>query len=53
MIPKTNLHTHTSFTDGADTAEAMVRAALERGFFSLGFSDRWKPWRNIAPRRCG
>ena len=50
MTPKTNLHTHTSFTDGADTAEAMVRAALERGFFSLGFSDHMPDgWWRIPP----
>ncbi|MBR5157000.1 MAG: histidinol-phosphatase [Clostridia bacterium] len=33
-----NLHTHTSFCDGADTPEEMVIAALEKGFDSLGFS---------------
>ena len=50
MTPKTNLHTHTSFTDGADTAETMVRAALERGFFSLGFSDHMPDgWWRIPP----
>ena len=58
MIPKTNLHTHTSFTDGADAAEAMVRAALERGFFSLGLSDHmpdgwWKiPLKTVAEYRA-
>ena len=50
MTPRTNLHTHTSFTDGADTAETMVRAALERGFFSLGFSDHMPDgWWRIPP----
>lgn len=34
-----NLHTHTVFSDGRNTAEEMVAAALERGFFTLGFSD--------------
>lgn len=58
MTPKTNLHTHTSFTDGADTAETMVRAALERGFFSLGFSDHmpdgwWRiPTETVAEYRA-
>lgn len=33
-----NLHTHTTFCDGADTAEEMVCAAIEKGFSSLGFS---------------
>lgn len=39
MAPKSNVHTHTTFSDGRDTAEEMVRAALARGFVSLGFSD--------------
>ena len=33
-----NLHTHTTFCDGRDTPEEMVRLALEKGFDSLGFS---------------
>ena len=33
-----NLHTHTVFCDGADTAEAMVLAAIDKGFSSIGFS---------------
>lgn len=33
-----NLHTHTTFCDGKNTAEEMVVAALEKGFCSLGFS---------------
>ena len=33
-----NLHTHSVFCDGADTPEEMVEAALEKGFFSIGFS---------------
>ena len=33
-----NLHTHTTFCDGADTPEEMVKAAMEKGFSSLGFS---------------
>lgn len=35
----TNVHTHTTFSDGRDTAEAMVQAALRLGFHTLGFSD--------------
>lgn len=31
-------HTHTRFCDGLDAPEALVRAALDRGFVSLGFS---------------
>lgn len=36
---KSNVHTHTTFSDGKNTAEEMVQAALKLGFFSLGFSD--------------
>ena len=32
------VHTHTHFCDGKDSPEAMVLAALNRGFVSLGFS---------------
>ena len=34
-----NLHTHTNFVDGRDTAEEMVQAALALGFHTLGFSE--------------
>ena len=34
-----NLHTHTTFCDGRDTPEEMVRAAIECGFTSIGFSS--------------
>ncbi len=33
-----NLHTHTSFCDGANTPEEIVASAIEKGFSSLGFS---------------
>lgn len=33
-----NLHTHTTFCDGKNTAEEMILAALEQGMESLGFS---------------
>jgi histidinol-phosphatase (PHP family) len=39
ILIKSNLHTHTSYSDGKNTAEEMVQAALARGFVSLGFSD--------------
>lgn len=35
---KENLHTHTTFCDGKDTAEALVVRAMEAGFDVLGFS---------------
>ena len=34
-----NLHTHTTFGDGRNTAEEMVRAAIARGCTSIGFSE--------------
>ena len=39
MLPKSNIHTHTTFGDGRDTPEAMVEAALKLGFHTLGFSE--------------
>jgi histidinol-phosphatase (PHP family) len=34
-----NLHTHTTYVDGILSAEDMIKAALERGCDSLGFSE--------------
>ena len=34
-----NIHTHTTFSDGKNTAEEMVQKALELSFVSLGFSE--------------
>lgn len=36
---RSNLHTHSLYSDGKNTMEEIVQAALERGFVSLGFSD--------------
>lgn len=36
---RSNVHSHTTFADGRDTAEEMVRAALALGFHTLGFSE--------------
>ena len=33
-----NLHTHTSFCDGKNTAEEMILSAIEKGMTSIGFS---------------
>jgi len=33
-----NLHTHSSFCDGKNTPEEVVRAAIAQGFCSIGFS---------------
>lgn len=38
-VPKSNVHSHTTFSDGRDSAEEMVRAALALGFHTLGFSE--------------
>lgn len=38
MIPRSNLHTHTTFCDGKNTPEEMVLAAIAEGMVSLGFS---------------
>ena len=38
-LPKSNVHTHTTYADGRATPEEMVRAALALGFHTLGFSE--------------
>ena len=37
-MKRQNLHCHTTFDDGKDSPETMVRAALETGFSSVGVS---------------
>jgi len=39
-----NLHTHTTFCDGLDTPEELVKTALEKGFDSIGFSEHSYMW---------
>ena len=34
-----NFHAHTTYCDGAETAEVMVKTALERGFEAFGISE--------------
>lgn len=41
---KSNLHTHTKYSDGKNTMEEMIRSALDKGFVSLGFSDHGFTW---------
>lgn len=41
---KSNLHTHTVYSDGRNTAEEIIRFALDKGFVSLGFSDHGFTW---------
>jgi len=36
---KINLHTHTTFCDGKNTAEEMITSAINKGFTVLGFSS--------------
>lgn len=36
---KQNLHLHTTYCDGVDTPEEMIRVAIQKGFDSLGFSE--------------
>lgn len=33
-----NLHTHTTYCDGVNTPEEMIKAAIDKGFQSIGFS---------------
>ena len=49
MIYPYNIHTHTTFCDGKNTAEEMVQAAIQKGFKVLGFSghshlDKAEEW---------
>lgn len=39
MQHKQNLHIHSTYADGKDRPEEMVRTAMERGFDSIGFSE--------------
>ena len=39
MIEKINLHTHSTFSDGKNTAEEHILAAIEKGFTVIGFSE--------------
>ena len=34
-----NLHTHSTFSDGKNTPEEIVLSAIEKNFLSIGFSD--------------
>ena len=39
MLLRSNIHTHGTYSDGRDAPEAMVQAALQKGFHTLGFSE--------------
>lgn len=54
---KQNLHTHTTYTDGKDTPEAMLQEAIARGFSGIGFSEHStlrysKSTRPLIPERA-
>lgn len=38
MSIKSNFHTHTTYCDGKNTPEEMIKSAIEKGFTHLGFS---------------
>ena len=38
-MTKANYHTHTTWCDGKDTPEAVVAAAIDKGFSAIGFSS--------------
>lgn len=38
-ITRSNVHSHTTYADGRNTAGEMIRAALALGFHTLGFSE--------------
>ena len=55
-----NYHTHTTFCDGRNTPEEMVRSALDKGFTCIGFSGHspvsfdpagGMPYENTVPYR--
>ncbi len=47
-----DLHTHTVFSDGRNTAEEMACAALEKGMTCLGISDHsYVPWDDCGMSR--
>ncbi|MDO4458815.1 MAG: histidinol-phosphatase [Clostridia bacterium] len=43
-----NYHTHTTFCDGANTAEEMVKRAIELSFTTLGFSSHMDPGEDVC-----
>lgn len=50
MITRSNLHSHSLFSDGADSMEDMVHSAIRKGFVSLGFSEH--AWAEYDPDYC-
>lgn len=50
-LNKQNLHTHTNYTDGKDTPEEVVLAAIEKGFDSIGFSEHTYLRYSLSPNQ--
>ena len=51
MIPLADYHVHTTFCDGKNTPEEMVRAAIEKGMTAIGFSGH-SPLRQLGEGWC-
>lgn len=51
MIIRANYHTHTTFCDGTDTAEDMVKAAIALGFEHLGFSGHIDSYARVDKKK--
>ena len=47
---KQNLHIHTTYADGKDAPEAMVKEAIRKGFDSIGFSEH--SYMKFSPMTC-
>ena len=43
MVYKTDYHIHTTYSDGKDSPEACVAAAVKKGMIEIGFSDHINP----------
>ena len=48
-MKKQNLHTHSTYCDGKNAMEDVVKTAIEKGFSSIGFSSHsYMPYRNAG-----
>ena len=48
---KSNMHTHTSFCDGKNKIEAIIRCAVNKGFDAIGFSSH--AYTGLKEDECG
>lgn len=51
--PISNLHTHTTFSDGKSTVRENIESAIKRGFVSLGISDHSYTSFDDTCMKCG